>query len=281
MNLSQYLNQVKTNFIGRFLFYVIPYRKKVITKNIKRVYGNTITAKERDKLTLAFYSHLAKSVCENIFMRFLTLKQIKRKAVVIGHEKVLKAAEKNKGVLILTAHMGNWELAPIASILNFKEFQHRLHFIRRTLGNKTIERIAFRRYYKAGLEVIPKKNALMTACDVLDKNDAVVFLLDQHADVKNKDGLAVEFFSEKAGTYQSLAMMARYTEAPVIPACSYRREDGKHVLQFFDPIPWIDNEDSKQELYLNTLNYNKALEKMILTHPEQWLWLHRRWKLSQ
>ncbi len=277
--IKNYIQQLKITFGGYFFNYILPYRKKVIQQNVDRVFKNTLTQAEKKKLILAFYSHLARSLAENIKMRFLSLEKIKQKAIVVGHEKVLAAAEAHKGVLILTGHFGNWELAPIAGILNFQEYQHRIHFIRRTLGNKKIEKFLFRRYYQAGLDVIPKKNALFNAMDALDQNNAVVFILDQHAATHNKDGVAVEFFGEKAGTYQSLAKIARNTGCAVIPACSYRRDDGKHVLEFFDPIAWQDNANDKQAILENTRRYNQALEKLILARPEQWLWLHRRWKL--
>ena len=85
-----------------------------------------------------------------------------------------------------------------------------------------MERLIFNRYYQAGLNVIPKKNSLDKVCVALEKNHAVIFVLDQHASLVNRDGIAVEFFGKKAGTYRSLATFARYTEVPVIPAAGYR-----------------------------------------------------------
>ena len=198
---------------------------------------------------------------------------------VRGHDTILSLARHGKGVLVVTGHFGNWEFAPIGGILNFKAFQGQFHFIRRTLGNKVIERILFRRYYQAGLQVIEQKNALAQVCDALDANHAVVFVLDQHASCVNRDGIAVEFFGEKAGTYRSLASIARYTGLPVVPASTYRKPDGGHVLEFHDPISFRACATTQQTLYENTLAYNQALERIILAHPEQWSWFHKRWKL--
>ena len=180
---------------------------------------------------------------------------------------------------MLTGHFGSWEFAPLGGILNFKQFKGQFHFIRRNLRNKWIERILFRRFHHAGLHVIPKSNALAQVSDALEKNHAVVFVLDQHASLKNKDGIAAEFFGKKAGTYRSLASFSRYTNVPVVPAAVYRLPNRRHVLEFFEPIPWKDYGSSHESLYQNTCSYNKAIEKIILNHPEQWLWLHRRWKL--
>ena len=136
-------------------------------------------------------------------------------------------------------------------------------------------------YYRAGLNVIPKKNSLQQVCDALEQNHAVIFVLDQHASLANRDGVAVEFFGKKAGTYRSLATLSRHTGVPVVPAAGYRLDNGRHVLEFFEPIPWQDYGNTKESIYRNTLAYNQALERIILAHPEQWLWLHKRWKLKE
>lgn len=266
---------------GRFMYRWLPYRRRIITENMMHVFGDMLSESQKKHLTQAFYSHLMTSIKETIQLRFVSEKWLQQRVEVRGHERLLQVAERGQGVLILTGHVGSWEVAPIGGILNFKQFQGRFHFIRRTLGNKTIERILFRRYYEAGLHVIRKKNALQHVTDALAQNDAVVFVLDQHASIVNRDGIVAEFFGKKAGTYRSLASCARYTGVPVVPAASYRLPNGRHVLEFHEPIQWQEHESTQASLYHNTCAYNKALEQIILAHPEQWLWLHRRWKLKE
>lgn len=278
-NIAEKIDGLPTSFIGRLIYRFLPYRRTVVMNNIDHVFGADLNAKQKIHLAQAFYSHLVTSIKETFKMRFISERHLRSLVEVKGHQKMLDVAAKNKGVLVLTGHFGNWEFAPIGGILNFKEFQGQFHFIRRTLGNKTIERILFRRYYKAGLNVIPKKNSLDQVCHALEQNHAVVFVLDQHASLVNRDGIAVEFFGKKAGTYRSLASLARHTGIPVVPASSYRLPNGKHVLEFHDPLMWQDGKTAQDALYLNTLTYNQALEKIILANPEQWSWLHRRWKL--
>nr|WP_255673182.1 lysophospholipid acyltransferase family protein [Legionella sp. 31fI33] len=266
---------------GRFLYRYLPYRRKVIMANIAQVFGEHLTIAQQTHLAKAFYSHLATSIKEAIQLRFMSEQTLSERVEVRGYERLLAIAAENKGVLVLTGHFGNWEFAPLGGILNFKQFQGQFHFIRRTLGNKTLERILFSRYYRAGLNVIPKKNSLQQVCDALDQNHAVVFVLDQHASIVNRDGIAAEFFGKKAGTYRSLASFARHTGVPVVPAAGYRLPDGRHVLEFHEPIKWQDYGSTQESIYRNTLAYNQALERIILAHPEQWLWLHKRWKLKE
>jgi KDO2-lipid IV(A) lauroyltransferase len=280
-DIAAYLKTISPTFAGKFLYYCLPYRKRVILQNMRRVFGDTLSSKQLRHLAQCFYSHLATSIKENLSMRFMTQEEIAQKAEVIGYEPVLELAKHHKGILILTGHFGNWEFAPIAGILNFKQFQGNFYFIRKTLKPKWLEQKIFRRYYLSGLNVIPKKNSLTQVCDALENNNAVVFVMDQHAGVP-RDGVAVEFFGKKTGTYRSLATLARYAELPVVPAASYRKPDGQHVLKFYDPIPWVESSEGHQaSIYQNTLRYNQMLEKLILEHPEQWLWTHRRWKYEK
>lgn len=279
-NLAQKISQLPISLSGRLIYKFLPYRRKIVMNNINQVFGNQLNPIEKKRLAQAFYSHLSKSIKETVQLRFMSEQSLKDKVEVRGHEKMLQIVAKGKGVLVLTGHFGNWEFAPIGGVLNFKEYQGQFHFIRRTLGSKFLERILFRRYYQAGLHVIPKKNSLQQVCEALDQNHAVIFVLDQHASTKNRDGIAVEFFGKKAGTYRSLASIARHTGIPVIPAAGFRLPNGQHVLEFYDPIAWQDFPNTQQAIYYNTLAYNQALERIILEHPEQWMWLHKRWKLK-
>ncbi|HRD70613.1 MAG TPA: lysophospholipid acyltransferase family protein [Legionella sp.] len=278
-NLAEQINGLPVSWAGRFLYRFIPYRRRLILANISQVFQERLSNQEKKHLAKAYYSHLATSLKEALLLRFLTEKMLKNKVDVIGHEKMLAVVAQQKGVLVVTGHFGNWEFAPLGGILSFKEFKGQFHFIRRTLRFKALERIMFKNYYQAGLNVIPKKNSLEQVCVALEQNHAVIFVLDQHASLVNRDGIAVEFFGKKAGTYRSLATLARHTGVPVVPAAGYRLPNGNHVLEFYDPIPWKDYETTQESLYQNTLAYNQALERIILANPAQWNWMHKRWKL--
>jgi KDO2-lipid IV(A) lauroyltransferase len=278
-DLSAQIKALPVSRAGRFVAAFLPYRKHVILENMQHVFQDQLTHDEKWHLAKAFYTHLLRSLKETLQLRLMSRRRLIARVDVKGHEKVLDIAEAGKGVLILTGHLGSFEFAPIAGMMKFEQFSGRFHFIRRKLGNKLLERLLFQRYYNAGLHVITKENALAHVTEALDKNHAVVFVLDQHASLVNRDGVAAEFFGKKAGTYRSLATFARHTNVPVVPASSYRKPDGRHVLEFHEPILWQEYKGNHEAIYQNTCVYNRALEKMILAHPEQWWWMHRRFKL--
>jgi KDO2-lipid IV(A) lauroyltransferase len=264
---------------GRWMYRFLPYRKKVIEANIRQVFGKHISIEAQQHLAKAFYSHLGKIISETLRLRFLSEQQLMNMVSIEGHQHLFDVAAKGKGVLILTGHFGNWEFAPLGGMPQFKDYKGCFHFIRRELGFKRLEQILFKRYYRAGLQVIPKKNALDKIMQALEHNHAVVFVLDQHASLANKDGIAVEFFGKPAGTYRSLAMVAKYTEVPVVAAAGYRTADNRHVLKFYPPMDLVQPEGTESVIEANTRQYNQILEQIIMEHPEQWWWLHKRWKI--
>lgn len=276
-HLKSYIKKIKPTLGGKLLFHALPFRKKLVLHNLRLVFSNFLTEDERIKLAKGFYSHIFTTIKESILLRFMTTQQIKSRAVVIG-EKYLAALGQNKikGALVITGHFGNWELAPIAGILNFTEFSKDFYFIRKTQSIKLLEKIFFNRFYKVGLGVIPKKNSLTEVYNKLESEQVIIMVMDQYA--KGKEGLPVEFFGIKTNTYRTVAMIAKDTGVPVIPARAYRRQDGKHVLEFLPPLSWQPHEDPYEEIKINTRNYNQALEKLILEYPDQWLWMYKRWK---
>ncbi len=272
-------NTLAISLMGVFFYYCLPFRKKVIQKNIDIVYKDMITHEHKKRLILAFYSHFARSVKELILLGWLGPKRLEKKITLLGVEHYLAAAKQQKGVLLLVGHLGNWELS-VNALPKIKAIHEQFCIIRRPISMKWLEHNILQRHKKYGLHVIMKNGALKHIKMALKKSQAIVFALDQHADIHRADGVAVDFFGTKAGTYISLAVTARQTSAPVVPLHSYRRPDGVHVIQFFPPLEYQHHQNSRQEIYENTLTYNQMLEKMILAHPEQWYcWVHRRWKL--
>jgi KDO2-lipid IV(A) lauroyltransferase len=247
-------------------------------ENLRHAFGNRLDELELRQLARCFYGHVAKTIAENLAMMVSSERRIANRVDVIGVEHVLTAAEQGNGVLILTGHFGNWELSAVGAMLQFKQYRNRFHVIRKSLG-LGLERVVFGRFRKTGLRVIRRDDALTKTLDALEKNDVVIFIMDQHNKVGAK-AVAAEFFGKKAGTHRSLALVARQSGAPVIPAVAHRRPDGRHVMNFHPPLEWIAAENHRDEIYLNTLGYNRVLERFVLDHPDQWLWMHRRWKIE-
>ncbi len=188
----------------------------------------------------------------------------------------MAAHAQGKGALILTGHFGNWEVATIAGLHLFPQVRGMFHFVRRAIKPAWLDRLVTRRFNRAGFGVIGKRGSLDAILDRLAAGDAIVFPFDQHA--APPDGIEVEFFGHPAWTFKSLAIIALATGAPVLPASSWREPDGHHVLRFEPPLSVLEHPDTNEAIRRNTRAYNEALEQLILRRPEQWYWVHRRWK---
>ena len=179
--------------------------------------------------------------------------------------------------LLLTGHFANWEVATVGGIGQFPQYRDLLHFVRRPLKPRWLNDFITRRFRRSGFGTLGKRGSLDSILDLLSAGAIVVYVFDQHAG--DRDGIAVDFLGHPASTFKSLAVLALNTGAPVIPASCWREPDGTHVLRFEDPLPLIECEDVGAAIRQNTRAYNAALERMLLRHPEQWIWMHRRWKL--
>ncbi len=268
---------LKPGWLGAFFYRCIPIRRKVVLENLHTAFGSELNADEIRHLAKAFYRHLALTLWENLFFGWKSVEAAKRAVRIEGLDRLFKAAEPGRGVLVIGGHYGNWEAAPVGGMMQFDDFRGRFHMLRRQIVNKWVERQLFKRYYAAGLDVIPKRSSLNRVMDALAANHAVGFIMDQYAK-PGKEGIVADFFGKPAGTFKSLAVVARASEAPVLPAACWREPDGTHVLKFFEPLTWISNDDPDQEILLNTLAYNRQIERIIREHPDQWLWFHKRWK---
>jgi KDO2-lipid IV(A) lauroyltransferase len=266
--------------IGKLAYHLLPVRRRVILENLRRVFGSTSSEAEITRLAQAHYAHLARLLGE--FVRYAWISPARRAALVrVENVATLdQALERGKGAIVITGHFGNWEVATAAALSNarFAYARGRFHFVRREFKPRWVDALVTRRFRRAGFGTLPKRGALDAIVACLEKGDMAVFPFDQHA--SGRDSVKVEFFGHPAGTFRSVAIIALATGAPVLPAASWREPDGRHVLRFEDPLPVIECDDVDEAIRRNTRSYNAALERLILRHPEQWWWAHRRWKAA-
>lgn len=267
---------ITPTWAGKFIYRWLPYRRRVILENLERVYGGNVESSQIERLAQAHYGHLWSLLTEFVKFRFLAAEQKKNMVRVLGVPGMIAAFQAGKGLLILTGHFGNFEVSTVAGIEHFPQVKGRIHFLRRPIKPQWLSDMLTRRFNEAGFGVVGRRGSLEEIVQTIEGGDAVVFPFDQYA--RRPEGIPVEFFDHAAGTYKSMAVIALATGAPVIPACSWREPDGTHVLEFLPALTPIIDEDVGAEIQRNTRAYNQALELLIVRHPEQWWWVHRRWK---
>ncbi len=251
---------VKVPFYGRFLYRFLPFRRAVVLENLRRVYGDNVPEEEIERLAQAHYGHLLQLLGEFVHHRFMSAERKASLVRVENYEAFAAALQQGKGVLILTGHFGNWEVATIAGLAKYPSFRGKFHFVRRAFKPRWLDAFITRRFRQAGFGVIGKRGSLDRILDLLAAGDVIVFPFDQHA--APPDGIEVEFFSHPAWTFRSLAIIALATGAPVLPAAGWREDGRHHVLRFGDPIAAVEAEDTNEAIRRTTRAYNAALERL-------------------
>jgi KDO2-lipid IV(A) lauroyltransferase len=193
------------------------------------------------------------------------------RVAVSGREHIQTAYEKGKGILVLTAHFGNWELMPVLGA----HLKHPCSYVYRPLDAGVLETFLARTRTRYGGTKIPKKRSFRKILRFLDEKGLVFLLMDQN--VRREEGVFVPFFGQPAATNKGLALLALKTGAPVVPVFLVREETGFKGL-ILPEVPLIDTGDKEKDIEANTLAYNRVIESVVRQYPEQWFWVHRRWK---
>jgi KDO2-lipid IV(A) lauroyltransferase len=270
------LKKTEVPWFGKLLYYLLPYRRGLVLENMRRAFGDVLPAEEIRRLAQAYYGHYARFAKEYVTVPFMSAERRKDYVRVENKESPIRAHEKGRGLLVLTGHFGNWEVSTTSGIKQFPQYKNLFQFVRRPLKPKFFNDLITWKFRRAGFGTISKFGSLDTILDLLAGGAIIVFIYDQHAG--RKDGVVVDFLGHPAGTFKSLALIAMSTGAPVIPASSWREPDGTHVLRFEDPLTLIDCENVNEAIRKNTQLFNDTLGRLLLRHPEQWIWMHRRWK---
>lgn len=205
----------------------------------------------------------------------LSKENIHRFVEVEGHDNYLKAKEKGRGVLIFAAHFGNWEMQ-IASVALLVE---PIAVVYRPLDNPVLEGL-FRRVRSAqGITLIKKQGAMKQIAGTLKQNGVVGIMIDQN--MAWQEGVFVDFFGRPACTTGSIASLAATFNAAVLPSFFVRQPDGRYRLIMGPPVEMIKTGDEQADIVANTQRFTALVEAMVRRYPEQWLWLHHRWKTKR
>ena len=202
-----------------------------------------------------------------------TRDNIEQIVVLDGFENFAAAQRRGKGVLFLTGHMGAWELAPFAHAL----YGHPLHFLVRPIDNPRVDALVNRYRCLSGNRPIEKNNSARAVLKILGEASTVGILADQNTSLE--EGVFVDFFGVPASTTTGVARLALHTGAAVVPGYIFwDTAVGKYRLRFEPAIELACTGDTAQDIRENTARFTRVIEDYARRYPDQWLWVHRRWK---
>lgn len=246
------------------------YRRADADEALRRSFPD-LPADERRRILDAMYRHLALNVVEMLRIERDGVAGVQRRMEWRGRENLDNARAVGRGVLLLSAHTGNWELGITALPSYGYPAAVVVKRIRSAAVNARIERL--RRVF--GLRVLPAQGAYRDCLRALQRNEILGFVLDQNRTIY--DGIFVEFFGRPACTSPGLAHLAAVSGAPVVPGFMERLPDGRHRYHIGSPLA-PPSSRKPEALAEATQRYTRVIEDFIRQHPEQWIWIHRRWK---
>src|SRR5712692_4893570 len=202
-----------------------------------------------------------------------TRERIERIVVREGYEHFAAAQSRGKGVIFLTGHMSAWELAPFAQAL----YGDPLHFLVRPIENARVDALVLRYRMFSGNQPIDKNQSARTMLRILREGGTVGILMDQNTTLE--EGVFVNFFGTPACTSSGLGRLALRTDCAVVPGYVFWDESlEKYRLHFEPALELVRTGDEESDVRENTARYTKVVEEYARRYPDQWLWVHRRWK---
>ena len=267
--------RMMSGFFSGLLKLIHP-RSKVIDDNLKLAYPDSSEEWRKD-IRRKCYESLAWTLTEALALQKDTSQVLNWIKHVKGKEIIDDLIRRKQGVIFLTAHIGNWELfgswyAQYALMNN-----HRLHVVYQESHDEDISRYIRQTRENGKMIMIPKDISALKMSRMLRNGEHFAILYD----VSGSGELVVPFMGHNATNMAGPAMLAMMTNVPVVPAFSSRMRPFEHEAEFFEPLKLPDkNEKMSHEERMKRIIFemNKAIERYVRRKPEQWFWLHRRWK---
>jgi KDO2-lipid IV(A) lauroyltransferase len=258
--------------VTRILFALLPKLRKTAELNLRIAFPDWSDA-QRKAVIRGMLRNLGWMAAE--FARFpkYTKQNIESIVVLDGHENFLEGHRRGKGVLYLTGHIGAWELSSFAHAL----YGFPLHYMARPIENGKIDALVNGYRCLSGNQPVFKNESARAMLKVLKQAGTIGILADQNT--MPSEAAFVDFFGTAASTTTGIARLALHTDAAVVPGYAVWDERlGKYRLRFEPPVELIRTGDEERDVLENTQKFTKVLEEIIRRYPDQWIWVHGRWK---
>ena len=258
--------------LGALAYRLVGRLRRVGLRNLELAYPDW-TAERRERTLRAVYRNLGWLLAEFCLMPGYTAEQTGRLIEYEGLEHYLAARARGRGVLVLTGHLGAWELSSFHHSL----MGYPMGLLIRRLDNPLVDRMVNRIRCLHGNRVIHKDDFARGLISAMRAGETVGILMDTN--MTPPQGVFVPFFGVEACTAAGMARVALKTDAAVLPGfLLWHEKRKKYVLWFGEELALMRTGEVEADILTNTARFTRAIEDAVRRHPEQWLWMHRRWK---
>lgn len=257
--------------VVRCLYALQPKLRKTAELNLRIAFPDWSDA-QRNSIIHGMLRNLGWMAAEFACFPRYTKENIEQFVVLDGHENFLKARRRGKGVLILTGHIGAWELSSFAHAL----YGFPLHYIARPIENSRIDALVSAYRCRIGNRPIFKNESARAMLKILKDAGTIGILADQNT--MPEEAVFADFFGKAASTTTGIARVALHTDAAVVPGYAVWDENlSKYRLCFEPRVELVRTGDAERDIFESTQKFTKVLEEIIRKYPDQWVWVHRRW----
>ena len=259
---------------GNVLYVLLKKERSKTKRHLQYVYSEKKSPKEINTIARHVFVNLAKNLVDWILMERMSKEELGKLVSIEGRHKMERVLARGKGAIVITAHIGNWE--------------YLAWYVAQYISHGGVGVVARKIYYEKYNDLIVgvrKKNKVETMYSTdsprtilraLKNNYAIGMLPDQN--VRYLNGVSIDFFGKKSYTPVGPVALARTCGGGIVPAFLIRQKDNSYTIYVEDEIDLVRTADKKSDMRENTIRWNSVFEKYILRYPDQWVWMHDRWK---
>ena len=261
-------------FVGKRFYNTADSSRQRALTNLKMVYDKEKTLSECEVIAQKVFIEMIKSFFDYMAYSLLTNKKRFFKLIEVEGEEHLRAAYAHgKGVICLIPHLSSWEFAAITPPMLGYETSAASKAMKQQLLEKMMVKYRGRR----GMKNITREGSYQKLIEVLRKGECLILMIDQDTKVKS---VFVDFMGKPAYTPIGASRLALDTEARIVPMVMTRKEDDNYRFIIYPELPTIKTGDIEIDLLENTRRQTQVIEEMVRAYPEQWIWMHPRWKTT-
>lgn len=257
--------------LGNLLYYLAAPQRRIVRRNLQFSHIES-SPQQLQSLSKRIFRHFGITILELLQMTCFSQKELLRYVDLEGKEIIIEALARQKGVVLITAHLGNYEMAwqyvPCY-------FGRQMAGVAKKMRNVRLDRLIHKMRTRFGNKIIYKKGALPEMMQTLRRGQMVGILMDIS---RRFDGVEVNFFGRRATATPAAAMIALRCKSPIIPAFCHRSANGKLIIRVERPIEIQRTKDLRADLQTNTQLITDRIERAVRNYPEQWNWMLKRWK---
>lgn len=263
-------------FVGKLLgmvWYFLDVRhRRIVRRNIKFAYPEWKISRVK-QISKRIFQNMVITIIEIFQVTCFSRDEILRKVQIRGEDNLHNALKEQRGVIMISAHLGNWEIAPLLIPYCFNT---PFAVVARKITLKPINRYITKNRTRYGSTVIDRAGALPEMMRALRKQEILGILIDQGT--KSSLGVKITFFDKFVTATSGAALLALRCKSPVIPVFCIKNNNGTFTINIEPPLALKRTDDLREDLRTNTQIMTDAIEKAVREYPEQWFWVHRRWR---